>query len=431
MKKIISLTSLLAFSVIIAPALSYAQVIKQNYITTPVSLSLFLEQVGKGNLGYAATNLDADIAEAELEASKIFPDPEITGSYTDNQDRKLAMGLSYGGGLSYQLNLGNKRGAGIQLARSKSELASLALDAFFQNLRAEAAIYYFNAVRNNYLNKLQKEIYEEARKLAAADSLRLLAGEANRLDAMQSSIEAKTVMGNLYQADADLENALISLSVLQGRQIKDTLSFPADDFPSTGRAFTLQDLISSALKNRSDLLAAIKNRELSDRSLAVLKAERAPDIVLEAGFYHNTESKNGIAPAPAYNSVSAGIGLPLKFSSLNRGEIKAAEYSVRQSEIKGRETELQIISEVMSAYSNYVSQLQKVSLYKTGIIDDAEKIVKGRIISYQKGETGLVEVLNAQRSYAELRMNHIEALFDYTVALINLEKASGIWDLNQ
>ncbi len=51
--------------------------------------------------------------------------------------------------------------------------------------------------------------------------------------------------------------------------------------------------------------------------------------------------------------------------------------------------------------------------------------------SGQKGETGLVEVLNAQRSYAELRMNHIEALFDYTVALINLEKASGIWDLNQ
>jgi len=42
----------------------------------------------------------------------------------------------------------------------------------------------------------------------------------------------------------------------------------------------------------------------------------------------------------------------------------------------------------------------------------------------------LLEVLNAHRTYIELQLSHLEALFDYTSALIDLEKAAGIWDIN-
>jgi len=39
-----------------------------------------------------------------------------------------------------------------------------------------------------------------------------------------------------------------------------------------------------------------------------------------------------------------------------------------------------------------------------------------------------IDVLNAQRTYIELQLNHLEALFEYTAALIELEEllVSGI-----
>jgi len=66
-----------------------------------------------------------------------------------------------------------------------------------------------------------------------------------------------------------------------------------------------------------------------------------------------------------------------------------------------------------------------------GLVEDAGKILQGRIYSYQHGESGLIDVLNAQRTYIELQLNHVEALFEYTAALIEFERAAGIWDLTK
>ena len=54
------------------------------YLNDSISLPEYLSAVRKGNLGYAAGKFDVDMAEAELKASKIFPDPEISVAYSNN-----------------------------------------------------------------------------------------------------------------------------------------------------------------------------------------------------------------------------------------------------------------------------------------------------------------------------------------------------------
>ena len=106
-----------------------------------------------------------------------------------------------------------------------------------------------------------------------------------------------------------------------------------------------------------------------------------------------------------------------------------SDLAIKQSQTILHDTELQITSEVLQAYNNYVAQDKKVEHYNLGLVDDAGKILQGRIYSYQHGDSGLLDVLNAQRTYIELQMKHLEALFDYTSALIDLERAAGIWDI--
>lgn len=421
------------FNILLFVLFAYSQFVlcQDDYITRQVSLNEFLSGVARGNLGYITEQLNVEISKAELSASKVFPDPEIGLSYTDNEERKMQMGRSVEAGLSYPVSLGNKRGAGIELALSQHELSTLLLDEYFRNLRANSALSYYAALRDMKIWHLQQFINDQMHQLARADSIRLDAGEATALDALQSSLEARSQLAEVYQSFSDLKNSAINLGLLQGRINADTLDIPSEEFPVAIPEVNSAELVKSALENRIELRIAIKNREVSEKSLKLIRAERGPEFSIETGYAHNTVVRNEIAPAPAHNSLTAGISIPLKFSSLNTGQTRAAQIAVQQSENAIRDAELQITSEVIMEYNNFISQRDKLKQYRSGLVEDAERILKGRIYAYNNGESSLLDVLNAQRTYTELQISYIQALYDYTAALIGLERASGTWNLTK
>jgi len=395
----------------------------------PQSLSEFLSGVSKGNLGYAAEQFNVNIADAQLKASKVFPDPEVSISYANNQDQTLFMGQGIDAGISYPINLGNKRGANISLAKSQKELAQSALDAYFQNLRAEATLGYFNAIRQKKLLEVQTEIYDRMNKLAQADSLRLKNGSINATDARQTKLEARSQQNLVFQADADFQNSLIFLAQLQGKSSVEVAISPSGDFPLQKRDFDLNALIQSAIERRSDLQVAIRNKEISEKQLRLIRANRAFEFSLSAGLSHSTEVKNEIAPAPAFNSYSGGISIPLKLSALNKGEVLAAREAVSQSETSLKDIQLQITTEVSQAWVAFKSSEKQMLHYKNGMIDEATQILDARTYAYQRGETGISDLLNAQRTFNEVMTDYYETLYQYAESLVNLEKAAGIWDI--
>lgn len=402
-----------------------------SFQENPITHNEFVTSVIQGNLGYIAEQLDLSIAAAEYRASKALPDPELSLSYANNEERRLEMGQSVEGGISYPVSLGNRRGAGVRLARTQYEMTELMLDATLQSLKAEASLAYYDALRCMQIYSLQKEIQEQLEWLAGSDSIRYSKGEAARLDALQTSLEARAQKTETEQSYADLQSALVTLNLLAGNKVLLTPLVPSDNFPVKNNDYDLNSLVSHAVEMRADLLAAIKNREVSEKYLKLLKAERSPEVNLEAGYAYNTIVRNEIAPAPAFNSVSAGLSFPIKFSSLNRGEVKAATLEVEKSNRLYEETELQVTAEVIRAYNEFMAQNRKVEQYDKGLISDAEEILNGRIYAYQRGESGLAEVIHARRTYSELKLNYVEVLYDYTAALIELERAAGLWSLTE
>jgi len=334
-------------------------------------------------------------------------------------------------GINYQINTGNKRKAGINLARSQYEFSELFLESYFQNLRADAALCYFAGVKSREKYLLMVNMQKQVQELAYADSIRNAAGELSNLDALQSSLEARSVKAEVFKFYADMKNTLLNLMVLQGMKLTDSLIIPSDKMTFAIRDFNLPELLKSAIENRADLLAAIKNREISENNLKLLRAQRSFEFNLNAGYSYNTIVRNEIAPAPAYNGLTAGISVPLKFSDLNKGPVNAAELNVRKNMAIIDEYELQVRAAVIRSFNNYNALGQKAGHLNSGLIEDAEKILNGRILSYQRGETDLIGVINAQRTYIGLQLDYIDALYDFTSSLIELERAAGIWDISR
>lgn len=78
---------------------------------------------------------------------------------------------------------------------------------------------------------------------------------------------------------------------------------------------------------------------------------------------------------------------------------------------------------------NYKAAQQQATQFKNGLLTEAQKVLDGKIYSYKRGETSLLEVLNAQRTYNDVQQNYYQSLFNYASALITLERSAGIWDL--
>lgn len=396
----------------------------------PIAFKEFIALVGKNNYSYAAEKFNVSIAETHILSSGIFPDPELSFGYFDNGQRRMNMGYGFNSEFSWTIELGGKRKARIDLAKSEYELTRILLQDYFRNLRADATLLYLQAIQNKLLLDVQISSYQTMNKLAQSDSLRFKIGAIKQVDARQSKLEAGSMLNNVYQAEAEWKISLSNLFVLTGKKQSDTLLFPLGDFSSFDRTFSLSDLITTALNNRADLLAALQNKKISQNLFKLAKANRVIDLGLATGITYASYVRNVIAPTPAFTSVNAGLNIPLKFSNNRPGELQAAYYAELQSDAQYRQIELEIQNEVTQAYFNYVALKKQVQQFNYGLLQDAKAVLDGKIYSYQRGETTLLEVLNAQRTYNEIQQTYYQTLYNYAAALVNLERAAGIWDIN-
>nr|WP_314498537.1 TolC family protein [uncultured Chryseobacterium sp.] len=414
--------------------LSFSTVAKAQIDTTFTSVKIlypdFLSLVSKNNLGYAAEKYNVDIAQANAEASKVFPDPELAIGASDSGQRRMKMGYGFSTEVSWTLEMGGKRKARIDLAKSTAELTKTLLEDYFRNLRADATLDYLTGIKQKEIFKVQLDSYTILKNIALTDSIRYKLGSITEIDARQSKLEANSMLNDVYQSEADWKSSLLELGKSLGIQKADTLFLPSGDISNFDRTFDLSELIVTAQNNRTDLAAALKNKNVAQNSLKLTRSNRVVDLTLNLGVENASVVSNFVAPTPSSNTLSAGLSIPLKFSNRNKGELKVAEYGLQQADVLYKQVELQIQTEVRKAWFSYITAQKQVRQFNSGLLSDAKKLLDGKVYSYKRGETTLLEVLNAQRIYNETQLSYIEILFNYAAALVEVEKNTGIWDIN-
>ena len=387
------------------------------------TLESFLSEVERSNAAYIAEKYNVEIAEAQAIAAKVFNDPEFTAEYSDNQDRTLMMGRSVDLGLSYSFNLGNARKARIAVAKEEAEITKTLLEDYFRTLRFEAIDAWANAWQTHSILALKKSSSESMVTIAASDSIKAALGEIGKIDALESSIEARAMKGELIQAEAEYTNALTTLSYLAGGMA--VLDIP-EDIATPIKEYPIDYLVTLAQDKRADIRAAYLSKSLSQKNLALVKAQRAPDLGVNMGYSHNTEVRNEIAPAPMFRGVTVGVSIPLKFSSANKGERVAAEKAVLQAEAAYEAALKQIETEVRIAYSSYRAAVKTYENDSDETLAQARTIMESSKEAYSKGDSSLLDYLLAVQVFNDIAESCISAKADVLSKWAELLAAVGV-----
>ena len=387
----------------------------------------FIDSVMVNNQAYLAEKLNVPISEALYKASKVIQNPSISATYGNNSDWRKQMGQSVEVELSQPITFGVVS-ARKKVAKNEMEIASTNLDDYLLNLKAEATVSFIDALLARDLSLIAQRTYENMQSLANSDSLRFATGDISELDMLQTRIEARVAHQDYLAAVAEYNNALITLDLYTGNPNRGSSSVEGQ-LANPDKDYTLAELTDMALLHRPDLKSAQQGISLAQSQARLTKRERLPEVEVSLGVNYNTIVRNEIAPAPEFVGYTAGLSIPLPFSNINKGSVKAAKLSVQQSQLQADAKQSQVISEIMQALNSYHSAQLNAKTYTDELIQDAEMILKGRLYAYQRGETSLIEVLAAQETYNEVQKNYAEALSECMKAWVELHAVSGLLEV--
>lgn len=384
----------------------------------------YIDLIKKQNADYVSEKLNMDIGKAEVKAARAVDDPSLSFEYGNNSDWSIAMGQSLSAELSKSISFSKLSGR-VKVAKQKLSVTQAAFDDYWRNLKADATIDFYNALLAKELLSVDSQAYQNIAELALSDSLRFAKGEITELDMLQSHLEQYRAQQELNGMKTEFMNALVLLDERCGNPSRGTRSIEGNlEMPTQN--FTLQQLLDSAFKNRSDLRVAEESVSLAEQEEKLAIRERIPDVELVLGANYNTRVRNEEAPAPPFMGYSVGLTIPLPVLSVNAGVRKASMLRQQQAKLQSQSIRNSIQGEVVRAYNVYQASLQKVKVYNDVLMVNAQEVLDGKLYAYQRGETSLLEVLTAQHTFNEIQKDYATCVYDCMVALIELERSIGL-----
>ena len=389
------------------------QAVAQN-----ISYAEYMERVFKDNIALTAKSLDLDIADAGVTESKVFNDPTLAVSYTNNEDwnKGLGQGIEVELGKTFTFGVRRER---MNIAESERKQTIALLEEYMRNFRADATIAYLEHLRAGMVHAEAIEVYKGLNEVATNDSIRFIKGDIAESEWLESRMAQGVARNAVLDAEAQLCNTAIMMgyymnSLAGAEELRGTGTLDIDGEPAP-----MQEYINTALERRPDIIVALERADMAKARARFNKAQRRPELDVNIGATYNFSN-------PDFTTLKAGIAVPLKFSSLNKGARIIDEAVAHQAEIEVSEARLQIETEVMQAYRTFAFTAKQAETFSSEMLNDMRKVVENKRKAYELGEIPFLDYLIVQRNENEMRHQYIDALFNKAATWVELQRSTGL-----
>jgi cobalt-zinc-cadmium efflux system outer membrane protein len=392
----------------------WAQEPKEKSLTLDQCVTLALQQ----NPLLLSSQEQYRASLARISQAKALPQPSL--NFDSDLQRKLFnfkdSGESYFG-FSQTIEFPGKRLVRGKIAARESdeilsEIELLKLDIIFQVKQA----FYGLLLAQEKLRYAQQDLELTEDFLNKAE-LKLSAGEIAKVEVLRARVEASKAANAVKVAQNEQRLAAAVLNFLLARKKYDPLEIQGE----LKRSFIKLDV--EELRQR----AFSFRPEIKRVGFAL---ERETLIKKQGYMSYLPDFDLGIARHRLLGEQTTwdftiAFPIPLFFWQPKKGEIAEAEANIES--LKREEDHLKntISLEVEEAYMNALTASNQIKLFEEDILTQAEEVYNMFLFSFQEGEIGGIELIEARRSLIESRQAYADALFNYAVTIAALEKSVG------
>lgn len=356
-----------------------------------------------------------DAALAGLTTARAYTNPEVEfgAGPTRYRDGSSEVKSNWNLALSQPLEFGSVREArkslaesGILSAEVGGELSQTVLknrvrSAFYQVIQRQS---FLQLVEND--KKLLEQILDKV-------TLRVKVGESPRFELIKAETELLIVERDYQSAKIRIEESKGMLRGLIGNSIPVQFELRGV-LPSNSQLESL-DSLQAKIPNSPFIRQAQQLSKSAEAKLRLEQQLRNPGLTLKAGVNQD----------PDLTSFRIGVAIPLPLWSRREGQIAEAAAGIMQAQSQLDNEDLTLQRELESGYQRYLIARQQLTAYESGLLARAESVLKVAESGYRYGERGILEYLDAQRTYRAVRKDHLAAIYDLIVSVIEIERLLG------
>ncbi len=384
-----------------------------------MTLEQVIELALKENPELKALEAKIEAGQSRIKSSATLPDPWLGLEYENIPKGSLRFGqaemkmytfsqmIPWPGKLSLKSKI-SQAGVGI----SEQEYTAKQRKLIAQIKRSYFELYFnYKAIEVNDENSrlLGQTVKVAERKYSL--------GQASLAEALKAQIELSKINNNLITLENKKQIIEAKLNLLLNRDPDTVLGRPQYT-DSNKFNYQLDSLYELAKNNRPELKTAGYQVKQSELKLSLSKREYLPDFMITFKQREMMDELKG------WDGMF-NITVPLWFWRNQKYMVKEmqAEKEMQQADYQAMENML--FFEVKKMYLETDTALRQANLYKNSIVPQAEQVLKVSQTAYENGKMSFLDLLDSQRMYLDLKLDHYMRLVDYQMAKAELEEAIG------
>jgi outer membrane protein len=305
-------------------------------------------------------------------------------------------------------------------AKARAEIASRGL------VVTVVQSYYSVAAAQQKVVSAQKAADEGDRFLKLTQELEH-GGEVAHSDVIKAELQATERHRALQEAQLGLLNARLDLSVLIFSGFNENFEV-ADDLHAPAPLPTLGEVQQQAAHDNPDVRAALENARAAGFDVSAARAGYLPS--LSADYWYGIDAPQFAVNGPGGvsnlgSSAAATLNIPIWNWGATQSRVKQAELRRAQAQRELSLAQRRLLAEIKSLYSEAETAMNELSgLERSAQL--AEESLRLTTLRYKGGEATVLEVVDAQTTYAQSSAAYQDGAVRYRVALANLQTLTGV-----